>query len=127
MTTQAFGTGTVILHDRQQRKHTIQDVVYVPKAQFPILSLFKLQLDISFSNDSIHLSDRQNGFSLQSAIHSDDIPWVSEGVYRTNITTRSQTHNLSPSNIDEFIQAELQIESSHQDLSIENPESMEID
>ena len=107
MTTQAFGTGTVILHDRQQRKHTIQDVVYVPKAQFPILSLFKLQLDISFSNDSIHLSDRQNGFSLQSAIHSDDIPWVSEGVYRTNITTRSQTrshtHNLSPSNIDESI------------------------
>ena len=64
MTTQAFGTGTVILHDRQQRKHTIQDVVYVPKAQFPILSLFKLQLDISFSNDSIHFSDRQNGFSL---------------------------------------------------------------
>src|SRR5204863_1316236 len=59
MTTQAFGTGTVILHDRQQRKHMIQDVVYVPKAQFPILSLFKLQLDISFSNDSIHLSDHK--------------------------------------------------------------------
>jgi len=64
MTTQAFGTGTVILHDRQQRKHTIQDVVYVPKAQFPILSLFKLQLDISFSNNSIHLSDRKHRYSL---------------------------------------------------------------
>src|SRR5438477_4492017 len=128
MTTQAFGTGTVILHDHQQRKHTIQDVVYVPKAEFPILSMFKLQLDISFSNDAIHFSNRRNGFSLQSAIRSDDILWISEGSnpQRTNVTMRSQTRK-SPSNIDESIQAAPQIESSHQDLSIENSESMEID
>ena len=102
-------------------------MVYVPKAEFPILSLFKLQLDISFSNDSIHLSDRQNGFSLRSAIRSDDIPWVSEGVYRANITTRSQARNLSPSNINESIQAAPQIESFHQDTSIQQSEPMEID
>src|SRR5439155_15324926 len=44
---------------------------------------------------------------------------------RTNVTTRSQTRK-SPSNTDESIQAAPQIEYSHQDLSIENPESMEI-
>ena len=90
--------------------------------------MFKLQLDISFSNDAIHLSNRRNGFSLQSAIRSDDILWISEGSnpQRTNVTTRSQTRK-SPSNTDESIQEAPQIESSHQDLSIENPESMEID
>ena len=117
----------VVLYDHQQRKHTIQDIVYVAKAEFPILSLFKLHLDISFSNDSIHFSDRQNSFFLQSAIRSDDIPWVSEGIYHTNITTRSQVRNSSSSNIDQSIQAAPQIESSHQDLSIENSEPMEID
>src|SRR5437667_3435406 len=91
MTTQALGSGTAVLHDHQQRKHTIQDVVYVPEAEFPILSLFKLQLDISLSSDAIHLSNRRNGFSLQSAIHFDGIPWISEGSnqQRTNVTTRS--------------------------------------
>ena len=90
--------------------------------------MFKLQLDISFSNDAIHLSNRRNGFSLQSAIRSDDILWISEGSnpQRTNVITRSQTRK-SPSNTDESIQEAPQIESSHQDLSIENPESMEID
>src|SRR5436190_12007481 len=48
------------------------------------------------------------------------------GPQRTNVTTRSQTRK-SPSNTDESIQAAPQIEYSHQDLSIENPESMEID
>src|SRR5436190_4393934 len=68
-------------------------------SQFSLFSSFNSIL--AFPMISIHLSDRQNCFSLQSAIHSDDIPWVSEGVYRTNITTRSQTRsqtrNLSPS------------------------------
>src|SRR5437667_9986604 len=81
MTVQALGSGTIVLHDHQQNKHAIH-VVYVPKAEFPILSMFKLHLDIRFSNDAIHLSNHRTGFSLQSVIRSDDIPWVSEGTYR---------------------------------------------
>ena len=124
---QALSTGTVVLHDHQQKKHTIQDVVYVPKAEFPILSLFKLLLDVSTINNAIHLSNRRTGFSLQSAIRSDDILWITEGILRTNITTRSQARNLPPSNINESIQAIPQIESSHQDHSITHIESMDID
>src|SRR5206468_1180324 len=75
MTVQALGSGNVVLHDNQQKKHTIKDVVYVPNVEFLILSMFKLHLDIGFSNDVIHLSNPQTGFSLQSAIHSDDILW----------------------------------------------------
>ena len=67
MTVQALGSGTIVLHDHQQKKHTIQ-AVYIPKAEFPILSMFKLHLDIRFSNDPIHLSNHRTGFSLQSAI-----------------------------------------------------------
>src|SRR5438552_8244139 len=65
---------------------------------------------------------------IQSAIHFDGILWISErsNQQRTNVTTRSQTRK-SPSNIDQSIQAAPQIESSHQDLSIENSEPMEID
>ena len=39
LTVQALGTGTVDLHNYQQKKYTIQDVVYIPKVEFPILSL----------------------------------------------------------------------------------------
>ena len=131
MTVQALGSGTIVLHDHQQNKHAIQ-VVYVPKAEFPILSMFKLHLDIRFSNDAIHLSNHRTGFSVQSVIRSDDIPWVSEGTYRTNMTTRSQARKSlnSPeksSNINESIQSVPQNEQSQRDLSIEIPEPMDVD
>src|SRR5436190_2532619 len=128
MTVQALGSRTIVLHDHQQNKHTIQ-VVYVPKAEFTILSMFKLHLDICFSNDAIYLSNHRTGFSLQSVIHSDDIPWVSEGVYCTNITTRSKARKIAEpaSNINESIQSISQNELSRQDLSIESPEPRDVD
>jgi len=95
--------------------------------EFPILSLFKLQLDVSMINNAIHLSNYRIGFSLQSAICFDDIPWVLEGVYHTNIITYSQAHNLSPFNINESIPEAPQIESLHQDTLIQYSEPMEID
>src|SRR5436190_17017405 len=94
--------------------------------------MFKLHLNIRFSNDAIHLSNHRTGFSVQSVIRSDDIPWVSEGTYRTNMTTRSQAHKSpnSPeksSNINESIQSVPQNEQSQRDLSIEIPEPMNVD
>ena len=79
------------------------------------------------TNNVIHLSNRRTDFFLQSIIPSDDISWITEGIFRTNITTHSQVCNLPPFNINESIQAILQIESSHQDCSIEYIEPMDID
>jgi len=33
LTVQVLRTGTIVLHNDQQKKHTIQDVVYVLKAE----------------------------------------------------------------------------------------------
>src|SRR6202035_4439207 len=41
----ALGSGTVTLTNSQSRKHTLQNVLYVPEVKAPILSFMKLRCE----------------------------------------------------------------------------------
>ena len=76
----AYGTGSVILTDNDQRHFTVENVLYVPDAKMPILSMFKLQRQGLYTRQLQHafkLSTSTNNFCLLGQTH-DDILRVAE-------------------------------------------------
>ena len=75
-TVTALGTGSVILTDNEQNHFSVQDVLYVPSARLPILSMIKLQRQGLLTRplgDTFILSTTNRSFWLLAQTHDNVI------------------------------------------------------
>ena len=89
-TSVAKGTGSVTLVDEYGRRHDLDDVLYIPEAQFPIMPMMKVRrqgFDVTFLGErSCWLSVKSGGFSLQGTA-IDDILYIRD--YARGFTTQA--------------------------------------